>query len=160
MAFSSDTGDRMALTMVEQLVGTKYQIVGYYDMRTDNLTLNKNSSGWRKVCRPQFLPLLIIHPPSPPGQEVIWWRRGNPPQDRTIIRPEVRTVAMTLYIPMLAVSVIGIILAIILIFVNNKFNYRRIIMHSHPSCNNLILMGNILCLLATIPLGFNTKLVR
>ena len=35
----------MALTMVEQLVGTKYQIVGYYDMRTDNLTLNKNSSG-------------------------------------------------------------------------------------------------------------------
>ena len=45
MAFSSDTGDRMALTMVEQLVGTKYQIVGYYDMRTDNLTLNKNSSG-------------------------------------------------------------------------------------------------------------------
>lgn len=45
VAFSSDTGDRMALTMVEQLVGTKYQIVGYYDMRTDNLTLNKNSSG-------------------------------------------------------------------------------------------------------------------
>jgi len=56
VAFSSDTGDRMALTMVEQLVDTKYQIVGYYDMRTDNLTLNKNSS----------------------GQEVIWWRRGNP----------------------------------------------------------------------------------
>ena len=45
VAFSSDTGDRMALTMVEQLVGRKYQIVGYYDMRTDNLTLNKNSSG-------------------------------------------------------------------------------------------------------------------
>ena len=45
VAFSSDTGDRMALTMVEQLVDTKYQIVGYYDMRTDNLTLNKNSSG-------------------------------------------------------------------------------------------------------------------
>ena len=91
---------------------------------------------------------------------MIWWRRGNPPQDRTIIKPDVRTVAMTLYIPMLAVSVIGIILAIILMFVNNKFNYRRIIMHSHPSCNNLILMGIILCLLAIIPLGFNTKLVR
>ena len=66
---------------------------------------------------------------------------------------------MTLYIPMVIVSIIGIIIAIILIIINNKFNYRRIIQHSHPSCNNLILMGNILCLLATIPLGFNTKMV-
>ena len=67
---------------------------------------------------------------------------------------------MSLYIPMVIVSIIGIILAIILIVINNKFDYRRIIQHSHPSCNNLILMGNILCLLATIPLGFNTKLVN
>ena len=52
VAFSSDTGDRMALTMVEQLVGTKYQIVGYYDMRTDNLTLNKNSSGGTSQSSP------------------------------------------------------------------------------------------------------------
>merc|ERR1719336_1675969 len=66
---------------------------------------------------------------------------------------------MTLYIPMVIVSILGILMASILIFVNNKFNYRRIIMHSHPSCNNLILMGIILCLLATIPLGFNTKLI-
>ena len=66
---------------------------------------------------------------------------------------------MSLYIPMVIISIIGIIMAIILIIINNKFDYRRIIQHSHPSCNNLILMGNILCLLATIPLGFNTKLV-
>ena len=66
---------------------------------------------------------------------------------------------MTIYVPMVIISIIGIIIAIILIFINNKFNYRRIIQHSHPSCNNLVLMGNILCLLATIPLGFNTKLI-
>ena len=81
----------MALTMVEQLVGTKYQIVGYYDMRTDNLTLNKNSSGGTSPvqCSPvQSSPLLIIDPLPPAGQEVIWWRRGNPPQDRTIIKCE------------------------------------------------------------------------
>ena len=66
---------------------------------------------------------------------------------------------MTLYIPMVIVSILGILMAAVLIVINNKFNYRRIIQHSHPSCNNLILMGNILCLLATIPLGFNTKLV-
>ena len=94
------------------------------------------------------------------GEELIWWPKGNPPQDRTIIKADVKTVAMTIYVPMVIISVIGIIMAIILIFINNKFNYRRIIQHSHPSCNNLILMGNILCLLATIPLGFNTKMVK
>ena len=93
------------------------------------------------------------------GKQLIWWPKGNPPQDRTIIKADVKTVSMSLYIPMVIVSIIGIILAIILIIINNKFDYRRIIQHSHPSCNNLILMGNILCLLATIPLGFNTKLV-
>merc|ERR1719422_2492357 len=137
VAFSSDTGDRMALTMIEQLVNKSYQIVGYYDQRTDNLTLVTNDE----------------------GEELIWWPKGNPPQDRTIIKADVKTVAMTIYVPMVIISVIGIIMAIILIFINNKFNYRRIIQHSHPSCNNLILMGNILCLLATIPLGFNTKMI-
>merc|ERR1719323_2235781 len=137
VAFSSDTGDRMALTMVEQLVGTSYQKVGYYDQRTDNLTLVRDED----------------------GAELIWWPKENPPQDRTIIKADVKTVAMTIYVPMVIISIIGIIIAIILIFINNKFNYRRIIQHSHPSCNNLVLMGNILCLLATIPLGFNTKLI-
>ena len=79
------------------------------------------------------------------------------PQDRTIIKEDIKTVALTLYVPMVAVSVLGIVLALILIVINNKFNYRRIIQHSHPSCNNLILAGNILCLLATIPLGINSK---
>ena len=45
VAFSSDTGDRMALTMIEQLVGTSYQIVGYYDQRTDNLTFVEDEEG-------------------------------------------------------------------------------------------------------------------
>ena len=94
------------------------------------------------------------------GKLLIWWPKGNPPQDRTIIKADVKTVSMSLYIPMVIISIIGIIMAIILIIINNKFDYRRIIQHSHPSCNNLILMGNILCLLATIPLGFNTKLVE
>ena len=44
VAFSSDTGDRMALTMVEQLVNTSYQKVGYYDQRTDNLTFVTNTT--------------------------------------------------------------------------------------------------------------------
>ena len=67
------------------------------------------------------------------------------PQDRTIIKPDVRTVAMTLYIPMLAVSVIGIILAIILIFVNKydrpeAMDVTEIVdklgLHSLPRCRS------------------------
>ena len=49
VAFSSDTGDRMALTMVEQLVGTSYQKVGYYDQRTDNLTLVRDEDGMSSI---------------------------------------------------------------------------------------------------------------
>ena len=33
------------------------------------------------------------------------------------------------------------------------FLFYRIIQHSHPSCNNLMLSGIMLCLLAIIPLG-------
>ena len=52
VAFSSDTGDRMALTMVEQLVNTSYQKVGYYDQRTDNLTFVTNATtGEPRPCR-------------------------------------------------------------------------------------------------------------
>eukprot|EP00090_Calanus_glacialis_P036355 TRINITY_DN6204_c0_g1_i1.p1 TRINITY_DN6204_c0_g1~~TRINITY_DN6204_c0_g1_i1.p1 ORF type:complete len:896 (-),score=194.35 TRINITY_DN6204_c0_g1_i1:234-2846(-) len=136
VAFSETTGDRMAWTMIEQLVDTKYTVVGYYDQRTDNLTWNTDATT---------------------GNELVWWPKGKIPQDRTIIKSDIKTVALTIYIPMVIISVIGIILALILIIINNKFNYRRIIQHSHPSCNNLILTGTILCLLATIPLGMNTR---
>jgi len=136
VAFSEATGDRMAWTKIEQLVNTKYTVVGYYDQRTDNLTWNTDPDT---------------------GDELVWWPKGKIPQDRTIIKSDIKTVALTIYVPMVIVSVIGIILALILIIINNKFNYRRIIQHSHPSCNNLILTGTILCLLATIPLGINTR---
>ena len=58
VAFSSDTGDRMALTMIEQLVNNSYQIVGYYDQRTDNLTLVTNDEGLmiqRSICNSMII---------------------------------------------------------------------------------------------------------
>jgi len=137
VAFSEETGDRMAWTKIEQLIDHQYVEVGFYDQETGNLSWSQNAS----------------------GAELVRWRGGKVPQDRTIIKEDIKTVALTLYVPMVAVSVLGIVLALILIVINNKFNYRRIIQHSHPSCNNLILAGNILCLLATIPLGINSKWV-
>ena len=60
VAFSSDTGDRMALTMVEQLVNTSYQKVGYYDQRTDNLTFVTNATtGEPRPCR-----IMVVDEPS------------------------------------------------------------------------------------------------
>ena len=45
MAFSQETGDRMAWTKIEQLINQKYEVVGYYDQRTNNLTWNVDSEG-------------------------------------------------------------------------------------------------------------------
>ena len=137
VAFSEETGDRMAWTKIEQLIDHQYVEVGFYDQETGNLSWSSNDS----------------------GAELVRWQGGKVPQDRTIIKEDIKTVALTLYVPMVAMSVLGIVLALILMVINNKFNYRRIIQHSHPSCNNLILAGNILCLLATIPLGINSKVI-
>jgi gamma-aminobutyric acid type B receptor len=122
----------------------RYVEVGFYDQLTDEMTWVTNCTGNQLGTN---------------CAELVRWRGGKKPQDRTIIKSDIKTVAMTLYVPMVAISIIGIILALILIVINNKFNYRRIIQYSHPSCNNLILAGNILCLLATIPLGINSKWV-
>merc|ERR1719347_954171 len=126
----------MAWTKIEQLQGKQYVVVGYYDQRTDNLTWNMDPET---------------------GKELVRGVGGKVPQDRTIVKSDVRTVSLSIYLPMLVLSLLGIIFACVLMFINNKFNYRKIIQHSHPSCNNLILSGNILCLLATVPIGYSTK---
>jgi gamma-aminobutyric acid type B receptor len=56
VAFSSK-GDRIAWTLIEQMINGQYNKVGYYDTQTDNLT-------WLAEAR---------------------WIGGKIPQDRTII---------------------------------------------------------------------------
>ena len=46
MAFNEDTGDRIAWTKVEQLQGGNYEVVAYYDMKTDNLTTKGMTEVW------------------------------------------------------------------------------------------------------------------
>lgn len=38
MAFSEETGDRIAWTKIEQLQEGKYEVVAFYDQKSDNLT--------------------------------------------------------------------------------------------------------------------------
>lgn len=139
VAFSEETGDRIAWTKIEQLQGTKYEVVAYYDQKSDNLT-------WL--------------PPSVETTESrVVWPGGKVPQDRTIVKNELLKINLWLYIAMVIVAMVGVLLAFSLIYFNFRYGHRRIIQHSHPSCNNLMLVGISLCLMAIIPMGLDGRFV-
>lgn len=133
VAFSEETGDRIAWTQLEQLQSKKYEVVAYYDQKSDNLTWIPNSK--------------------------VIWNGGKVPQDRTIVQNQLLKVNLWLYLAMVVVALTGIVLASCLIYFNFRYGHRRIIQHSHPTCNNLMLLGISLCLLAIIPLGLDGRFV-
>lgn len=96
MAFSSQ-GDRIALTQIEQMKDGKYVKLGYYDTQSDNLS-------WFNEER---------------------WAGGKVPQDRTIVRTVLRMVSLPLFICMGTISIIGIVIAFILIVFNIWNRHRR-----------------------------------
>ncbi|XP_014214316.1 gamma-aminobutyric acid type B receptor subunit 1 isoform X2 [Copidosoma floridanum] len=128
VAFSSQ-GDRIALTQIEQVIEGKYVKLGYYDTQMDNLT-------WRNLER---------------------WIGGKVPQDRTIVKKVLRTVALPLFVGMGAVSVIGIIVACGLIVFNVCNRHRRVIVSSHPVCNTIMLVGVIACFVSVFLLGVDGR---
>ncbi|KAK7868503.1 hypothetical protein R5R35_001911 [Gryllus longicercus] len=131
VAFSSQ-GDRIALTQIEQMVDGKYVKLGYYDTQADNLT-------WHNFER---------------------WIGGKVPQDRTIVRRELRNVSTPLFICMCVISSLGIIAAIGLIIFNILFRHRRVIQSSHPVCNTIMLAGCCACLCSVFLLGLDGQYVR
>ncbi|XP_022239311.1 gamma-aminobutyric acid type B receptor subunit 1-like isoform X2 [Limulus polyphemus] len=130
VAFSSK-GDRIALTQVEQMIDGQYNLLGFYDTQMDNLTWFKREQ----------------------------WKDGRPPPDRTIIKHTLRTVSSSLFISMCVISFIGIIWAIGLLFFNWAFHMSRYIQLSHPMCNNIMLVGIIICLLCVCLLGLDGKFI-
>jgi len=137
VAFSEETGDRMAWTKIEQMQSNKYSVIAFYDQKSDNLTW-KSETGT--------------------DSEVVW-PGGKIPQDRTIVINQLLMVNLWLYLSMAFVAIFGILIAISLVYFNFRYGHRRIIQHSHPSCNNLMLMGISLCLLAIIPVGLDGRFV-
>lgn len=130
VAFSSK-GDRIAWTQIEQMIDGTYNLLGYYDTQTDNLT-------W--LLQEQ-------------------WADGRKPPDRTIIVKTLRTVSLSLFISMTAVSLIGIVWAIALLCFNFVFRHSRYIQLSHPMCNNILLVGIIFCLVCVCLLGLDGQFV-
>ncbi|XP_044727880.1 gamma-aminobutyric acid type B receptor subunit 1 isoform X2 [Chrysoperla carnea] len=130
VAFSSQ-GDRIALTQVEQLLEGHYVTLGYYDTQRDNLT-------WHNRER---------------------WSGGKVPQDRTIVKRELRTVSLSLFVCMGIISTGGIFVAIGLIVFNIWNNHRRVIQSSHPVCNTIMLFGVIVCLVSVFILGLDGRFI-
>ncbi|XP_046442537.1 gamma-aminobutyric acid type B receptor subunit 1-like [Daphnia pulex] len=126
VAFSSK-GDRIAWTLIEQMINGQYNKVGYYDTQTDNLT-------WLAEAR---------------------WINGKIPQDRTIIIDKLRTVSFGLFVTMSLVSSVGIAAAIGLIIFNVVYREQKLIELSQPACNNVMLVGIVLLLSSVILLGMD-----
>ncbi|CAN8020607.1 unnamed protein product [Ixodes persulcatus] len=130
VAFSA-LGDRMSWTLVEQLIEGSYVKIGYYDIETDNLTIINQEK----------------------------WTDGKPPQDRTIIVRVHRKVSLSLFAGMCAVAFIGVVWAVGLLVFNWIFRHSRYIQLSHPMCNNIMLIGIILCLVCVCLLGLDGQFV-
>ncbi|XP_022688602.1 gamma-aminobutyric acid type B receptor subunit 1-like isoform X2 [Varroa jacobsoni] len=128
----SAKGDRMAQTQIEQMINGTYYKIGYYDYPTDDYQ--------KTNFEPQ-------------------WIDGKPPQDRTIIKTTLRTVSLGLYAGMTSVALLGILWAVGLLIFNWVFRHSRYIAWSHPSCNNILLFGVIVCLFSVALLGLDGQFV-
>lgn len=124
----SERGDRIARTMIEQFQNGVYKTIGFFDTLANNMTLV--------------------------GQ-VEWSLTGKPPADRTIIKISFKTISTSLYFGSMAVSAVGIICALLLVLFNFKFRKYRYIEMSYPMANNFMLLGCIICLLATVFFGID-----
>uniref|UniRef100_A0A158Q8V8 G_PROTEIN_RECEP_F3_4 domain-containing protein n=1 Tax=Elaeophora elaphi TaxID=1147741 RepID=A0A158Q8V8_9BILA len=133
----NDLGDRIARTQIEQLQDGKYQMLGIYDTTTLHLD-------WY-------------------DKEKFSTVNGLPPPDSTLIQEWLLTVDLELYYAIALLAVIGIFVACIIFIFNVRNSDRmlwlvfRIIMESQPQCNNVLLVGCILCCLSLLLLGLPAR---
>ncbi|XP_077986305.1 gamma-aminobutyric acid type B receptor subunit 1-like isoform X2 [Glandiceps talaboti] len=130
VAFSA-TGDRLAWTQIEQMINGTYHKVGFYDSLNNNLTM--------------------IRP--------IKWLGDGPPADRTIKIPKMSNISMNLYAVMCTLAFLGIVVALASLTFNIWFRKTRYIQLSHPTLNNIIVIGCIVCLSCVFLLGLDEKFV-
>ena len=156
VAFSEETGDRMSWTKIEQLQEGAYEVVGYYDQTTDNLTWVKPPEGTRtKPLNKSFIkdqdssaedakvltemPVLMTttttstttslllledNKDESEANRIIWLGKKIP-QDRTIVKNQLRELNVWLYFSMVALALIGVFFAGGLIYFNFKYSHRR-----------------------------------
>ncbi|VDN55785.1 unnamed protein product [Dracunculus medinensis] len=123
----SDLGDRIARTQIEQLQDGKYEMLGTYDTTTSHLD-------WY-------------------GKEKFATLNGLAPPDSTIIKESFLTISIELYYAVAAFAIIGIFLSITIFIFNFKNSSRSIIIQSQPKCNNIFIVGCILCSFSLLLMG-------
>lgn len=94
----SEAGDRIAWTLIEQMKDGIYYKIGFYDIKTENLTWNSNS---------------------------VFWLSKKPPKDRTEIIYKIVQVNFKLYIVISSITFVGILIALLLICFNYKYRELR-----------------------------------
>jgi len=118
---------------------------------------NDNASSSSTTLPPSFTSFRSS--PSYGITNCVRWPRGKPPQDMTIVKHRLRVVSLGSYAAIVAVALFGCVIACLLIYFNFKYAHRRIVQHSHPSCNNLMLIGIIISLLSLVPGGLDGQFV-
>ena len=140
----------MSWTKIEQLQKGTYEIVGYYDQTTDNLTwvkplpsesgngasLNKSATkaSAKVISETTTLmtttttttttSLFLLEDQKDEANRIIWLGKKIP-QDRTIVKNQLRELNVWLYFSMAALSLIGVFFAAFLIYFNFKYSHRR-----------------------------------
>ena len=145
----------MSWTKIEQLQKGVYEVVGYYDQTVDNLTwvkpletsitpLNKSSSKDQDDSSEDFkvlteMPVLMTttttstttslllledNKDESEANRIIWLGKKIP-QDRTIVKNQLRELNLWLYFSMVALALIGVFFAGGLISFNFKYAHRR-----------------------------------
>ena len=145
----------MSWTKIEQLQKGVYEVVGYYDQTADNLTwvkpletsitpLNKSSSKDQDDSSEDFkvlteMPVLMTttttstttslllledNKDESEANRIIWLGKKIP-QDRTIVKNQLRELNLWLYFSMVALALIGVFFAGGLIYFNFKYSHRR-----------------------------------
>ena len=144
----------MSWTKIEQLQKGKYEIVGYYDQTEDNLTWVKPPEKPAEPSLSAFLNKSITKDTAlAPEEDIneistlitttttttttslvllddneanrIIWLGKKIPQDRTIVKNQLRELNVWLYCSMVALSLIGVFFAAFLIYFNFKYSHRR-----------------------------------
>ena len=143
----------MSWTKIEQLQKGTYEVVGYYDQTTDNLTwvkplpsestlgtdasLNNGTTmapavtkvldGTTTLMTTTTTTTFQFLPEDQKDKEAnrIIWLGKKIPQDRTIVQNQLRELNVWLYFSMVALSLIGVFFAAFLIYFNFKYSHRR-----------------------------------
>ena len=114
------------------MIDGKYNLLGYYDTQTDNLTwFNKEE-----------------------------WLGDRPPPDHTQIVEKLIIVPTSIFIAANVLSIVGILWAIGLLLFSYKFRNFRYIQLSLPVTNNIMLIGFIISLSSITLFGLDSQKVN